>query len=202
MGKRIVLLFLLCGVVLSQQTGIDWLNPSDEQIARAIDLGFQASKPPYHMFSFNPQKSKIGNDYVQQPSLTMITPLLCAFGAGINAHNGLKDKPDVVNAKKACLGKVIVILNHISPSLNANWPVVLERSGERMQPSNSHPDPSPAVTRYSTPLGEQVGYHYQDKYIFNVPQGWDAGFQLTYADDAGKHHVVDVDTAPFKKDVT
>ena len=60
MGRWIAVVFLFCGTAFSQQAGANWLSPSDEQIARAIDLGFQAAKPPYHAFSFDPQKSRIG----------------------------------------------------------------------------------------------------------------------------------------------
>src|SRR6478735_1536869 len=68
-AQWIAVVFLLCGTAFSQQAGANWLSPSDEQIARAIDLGFQAAKPPYHAFSFDPQKSKIGTKYLQQPNL-------------------------------------------------------------------------------------------------------------------------------------
>ena len=201
-AQWIAVVFLLCGTAFSQQAGANWLSPSDEQIARAIDLGFQAAKPPYHAFSFDPQKSKIGTKYLQQPNLTVVTPLLCSFGSGLNAHNGLKDKPEVSDVKKACFGKVIVVITHISPSRNANWPVVLERAGERMQPTYSLPDNSPVSTRYTTPFGKQRGYQYEDRYIFILSEAWEAGFKLTYADDSGTHHDLNVETAPFARDVT
>ena len=73
MGRWIAVVFLFCGTAFSQQTGANWLNPSDEQIARAIDLGFQAAKPPYHAFSFDPQKSRIGTKYVQHGALCLET---------------------------------------------------------------------------------------------------------------------------------
>src|SRR5438270_6618655 len=89
-AQWIAVVFLLCGTAFSQQAGAKWLSPSDEQIAKAIDLGFQAAKPPYHAFSFDPQKSRMGTKHLQQPNLTVVTPLLCSFGSGLNAHNGLK----------------------------------------------------------------------------------------------------------------
>lgn len=199
MVKRILFFVVLLTVSALGQAS-NWLTPSDEQITKAIDLGFQAKKPPYHMQSFNPQKSKVGDDYRQQPSITVVTPLLCAYGSGLNAHNALQDKPDFSTVKRACFGRIIVTAVHISPSLNANWPVVLERSGTRLQPVSSQPDKLPGVTRYTTPFGSSAGYQYTDRYIFAVPQEWADGFQLTYADDDGKHHTVDIKTSLFIAD--
>jgi hypothetical protein len=39
-----------------------------------------------------------------------------------------------------------------------------------------------------------------DRYIFEVGQEWADGFQLTYADDDGKHHTFDIKTSPFIAD--
>jgi hypothetical protein len=199
MRKRILFFVVLLTVSVSGQAS-NWLTPSDEQITKAIDLGFQGQKPPYHMQSFNPQKSKVGDDYRQQPSISVVTPLLCAYGSGLNAHNALKDKPDVATVKRACFDRIIVTAVHVFPSLNANWPVVLERSGTRLQPVSSQPDKLPGVTRYTTPFGSAVGYQYTDRYIFEVAQEWADGFQLIYADDDGKHHTVDIKTSPFIAD--
>lgn len=193
---------VLIGVVIMCSAAVtSWLQPTDEQLSRAIDIGFRAAKPPYHAYSFNPQKSKIGNDYREQPGLQVVTPLLCSYGAGLNAHDKLQPKPDVAGTRAACVGRVAVVVIHISPSRGANWPVVLEREGQLLQPAGRHPDGSPAVTKYTTPFGEGVGYQYRDTYVFVPPAEWRTGFSVTYADDDGKHHTVQVDAAKFEADV-
>ncbi len=197
--KPLAILLLMTAAAFGQAQS--WLTPTDDQIQRAIDLGFKAQKPPYNMPSFNPQKSKIGDDYVQQPSVTVVTPLLCSYGSGFNAHKALKDKPEISVVKRTCQGKIIVTATHISPSLEANWPVVLERGGNRLQPAASLPDKGPGVTSYTTPFGKHVGYQYTDRYIFIPSSDWENGFQVTYSDDDGKHHSIDVKTDALKADL-
>jgi len=176
-----------------------WLQPSDQQLQLALDSGYKGPKLTYLVFKFNPQKTKIGNDYVDQPGITVSPPLVCAYGLGENARAKLIDKPELPQAKNACYGKVIVIAIHISPSLNANWPLVLERNGQRLQPSSAIPDNNPAVTRYQTFFGEMVGYQYQDRFVFTPPSDWTSNVALTYADDSGKHHTVAIKDGTFEK---
>ena len=144
------------------------------------------------------KKTKVGDDFVSS-GITVLPPLVCAYGLGQVARAKLVAKPEFSLVKADCYGKILVRAVHISPSLGANWPVVLERKGQRLQPIVSTPDPSPTVKNYQTLFsGEQVGYRYEDGFAFIPPPDWTNDFTLTYADDSGKHHTVSVRTAAFK----
>jgi hypothetical protein len=173
-----------------------WLQPSDPQIQAALDSGFSGSKLSYRVFTFNPQKSKVS---WSQHEITVEPPLVCAFAYGQIARSKLVEKPEFLLVKTDCYGKIVVIAVHVSQSLGANWPIVLERKGQRLQPSVTVPDPNPAVTRYSTFGGDVVGYQYQDRFAFIPPPDWTNDLDLTYADDSGKHHTVTVKTAMFEQ---
>src|SRR5580700_6892689 len=99
-----LLVSLLSAGAVAQQT---WLQPSDPQIQSALDSGFSGSKLSYRVFTFDPQKTKVGNDFVNS-GITVLPPLVCAYDVGQVARARLLGKPEASQAKTDCYGKIVV----------------------------------------------------------------------------------------------